>query len=43
MMKKLKIKLFSTIFIILTIFVLFVLEINQYRNYAMQKKSINNI
>lgn len=43
MMKKLKIKLFSTIFIILTIFVLFVLGINQYRNYDMQKKSINNI
>lgn len=42
-MKKLKIKLFSTIFIILTIFVLFVLGINQYRNYDMQKKSINNI
>lgn len=42
-MKKLKIKLFSTIFIILTIFVLFVLGINQYRNYNMQKKSINNI
>ncbi len=42
-MKTLKIKLFSTIFIILTIFVLFVLGINQYRNYDMQKKSINNI
>lgn len=42
-MKKLKIKLFSTIFIILTIFVLFVLGINQYRNYDMQKKSISNI
>ncbi len=42
-MKKLKIKVFSTIFIILTIFVIFVLGINQYQNYNMQQKSIHNV
>lgn len=42
-MKKLKIKVFSTIFIILTIFVIFVLGINQYQNYNMQVKSIHNV
>ena len=42
-MKKLKIKVFSTIFIILTIFVIFVLGVNQYQNYNMQVKSIHNV
>ncbi|MDD5827113.1 MAG: hypothetical protein PUD25_05025 [Bacilli bacterium] len=42
-MKKLKMKVFSTIFIILTIFVIFVLGINQYQNYNMQQKSIHNV
>lgn len=36
-------KLFSTIFIILTIFVIFVLGVNQYQNYNMQQKSIHNV
>lgn len=42
-MKKLKIKVFLTLFIIFTLFVIFVLEINQYRNYEMQVSSIENI
>lgn len=42
-MKKLKIKVFSTIFSILSLFTIFVLVINNYRNYDMQKKSVENI
>ena len=42
-MKKLKIKVFSTLFVIFTLFVLFVLGINQYRGYEMQVSSIENI
>ena len=42
-MEKLKIKVFSTIFSILSLFTIFVLVINNYRNYDMQKKSVENI
>ncbi len=42
-MKKLKVKVFSTLFIIFTLFVLFVLGINQYRGYEMQENSIENV
>lgn len=42
-MKKLKIKVFSTILIILTLFVIFVLGVNQYQNYNTQMKSIRNV
>ena len=42
-MKKLKAKVFSTLFIIFTLFILFVLEINQYRGYETQVSSIENV
>lgn len=42
-MKKLKIKVFSTILTILTLFVIIVLGVNQYQNYNTQMKSIRNV
>lgn len=39
-MRKLKIKVFTTLFVILSIFITCILWVNNYRNYEMQKKSI---